>query len=40
MKETVVVIQSLSRVRLFATLWAAASQASLSFINYVRTHVH
>ena len=38
-KETVV-IQSLNRVGLFATLWTAASQASLSFINYVHTHVH
>ena len=29
-----VVVQSLSRVRLFVTPWTAARQASLSFINF------
>ena len=37
------VTQSLSRVRLFATLWTAARQASLSITNsqsFTQTHVH
>ena len=32
-RRTVVVVQSLSRVQLFVTPWAAAHQASLSFTN-------
>ena len=32
-RRVVVVVQSLSRVRLFATPWTAARQASLSFTN-------
>ena len=36
-------VQSLSRVRLFATPWIAAHQASLSitnFLEFTQTHVH
>ena len=37
-----VVVQLLSRVRIFATPWAAACQASLSFtiLEFAQTHVH
>ena len=40
-----VVVQSLSHVQLFATLWTAARQASLSFIlhyllEFTQTHAH
>ena len=38
----VVVVQSLSRIRLFVTPWTAARQASLSITNpeFTQTHVH
>ena len=38
----VVIVQSLSHVQLFATLWTAAHQASLSFTipEFAQTHVH
>ena len=36
------VVQLLSRVQLFATLWTAAPQGSLSFFisKFTQTHVH
>ena len=42
MLGTVVVVQSLSPVRLFATPWTAALQASLSITipEFAQTHVH
>ena len=36
----VVVVQSLSRVQLFATSWIVARQASLSFMELAQIHVH
>ena len=42
MEEIVIVVQSLSCVRLFATLWTAARQASLSLSlpEFAQTYVH
>ena len=40
MIKLIVVVQSLSCVQLFATLWTGAYQAYLSFTVTAQTHVH